>query len=205
MNQEVIAHYDQLIDENNDPVHDPPALQAYMNQWDGSAFLDMLSLELWHSVLEIGVGTGRLALRVAPRCKNFTGIDISPKTVERGKSNLAHCKNAHLICGDFMDYPFGASFDRIYSSLTFMHIQRKQAAIQKVASLLSEHGLFVLSIDKNQSSSIDMGTRRIVIYPDQPDEILLYMRKAGFILLDRVETPFAHILVAQAPYHKNGG
>ena len=28
----VISHYDQLIDEGNDPVHDALSLQAYMNQ-----------------------------------------------------------------------------------------------------------------------------------------------------------------------------
>lgn len=32
---DVITHYDLLIYENNDPFRDPPALQEYMNQWDG--------------------------------------------------------------------------------------------------------------------------------------------------------------------------
>ena len=37
------AHYDALILENNDPVRDPPPLQAYMAQWDGAAFLALLA------------------------------------------------------------------------------------------------------------------------------------------------------------------
>lgn len=35
MSNKIIAHYDMLIDENNDSFRDSPALQEYMNQWDG--------------------------------------------------------------------------------------------------------------------------------------------------------------------------
>ena len=52
---------------------------AYMNKWDGAAFINALGLTHDKSVLEIGVGTGRLALRCAPMCKNLTGIDFHPK------------------------------------------------------------------------------------------------------------------------------
>ncbi|OGO90476.1 MAG: hypothetical protein A2Y17_13020 [Clostridiales bacterium GWF2_38_85] len=81
-------HYDTLIDENNDPVHDPAPLKEYMNKWDGQAFIDELQLSTDKNILEIGVGTGRLAMQVAPLCKQFTGIDISTKTIERAKENL---------------------------------------------------------------------------------------------------------------------
>lgn len=32
---DIITHYDILIDENYDPVHDPEPLKAYMDKWDG--------------------------------------------------------------------------------------------------------------------------------------------------------------------------
>ena len=82
LNREMIQHYDLLIDENNDPVHDPKPLRDYMDKWDGQSFLDKMKLDKDKSVLEIGVGTGRLAVRVAPLCGQFYGIDISPKTIE---------------------------------------------------------------------------------------------------------------------------
>ena len=84
----VITHYDLLIDEDNDPFRDPPELQEYMNGWDGEKFVEALELTKNKKVLEIGIGTGRLAVRVAPHCRKLTGIDISPKTVERAKENL---------------------------------------------------------------------------------------------------------------------
>lgn len=39
---DVIKHYDGLIDENNDPVRDPQFLKSYMDKWDGSRFIESM-------------------------------------------------------------------------------------------------------------------------------------------------------------------
>ena len=196
-NDDVIRHYDLMIDENNDPVRDPEPLREYMDKWDGQQFIDSLQLTKEKSVLEIGVGTGRLAVRVAPECREFCGIDLSPKTVKRAKENLKEQTNVALICGDFMSYEFGRKFDVIYSSLTFMHIRDKQAAINKVRSLLNIGGRFVLSIDKNQSDTIDYGTRKIKIYPDNKEDIVKYITQSGMNLMKVFETDFAFVFIAE--------
>lgn len=197
MNNQTIYHYDALIDENNDPVHDPAPLKNYMNKWDGDRFIEDLQLSGDKSVLEIGVGTGRLAVRVAPNCGNFVGIDISPKTIERARENLAEYKNVELICDDFLTHEFDGSFDVIYSSLTFMHIEKKQAAVNKAAALLNLDGRFVLSIDKNQDEYIDTGDRKLQIFPDKPGEILSFIEDAGLIIVKQYDTEFAQIFVAE--------
>ena len=151
---DIVTHYDMLIDENNDPFCDSPEMQEYMNRWDGQAFLDALKLDKNKNVLEIGVGTGRIAAKVAPECMKLTGIDISPKTIKRAQENLKANKNILLVCEDFTKYNFSETFDVIYSSLTMMHFENKQQVIFKVDKLLNEGGIFCLSIDKNQSQYI---------------------------------------------------
>ena len=193
----VIEHYNKLIDENNDPVHDPKPLRDYMDKWDGQKFIESMQLDKNKSVLEIGVGTGRLVMKVAPNCKRLVGIDISPKTIERAFENLSSHLNVALICGDFMSFEFDDQFDVIYSSLTFMHIEDKASAIQKIASLLDNNGCFVLSIDKNQSDFIDMGTRRVKIYPDNPTDICHFIANANLEPTDQFETENAHVIVSK--------
>ncbi|MBO5210351.1 MAG: methyltransferase domain-containing protein, partial [Clostridia bacterium] len=100
-------------------------------------------------------------------------------------------------CADFLSYEFGRIFDVVYSSLTFMHIEGKQKAINKVATLLKDDGRFVLSIDKNQDWFIDIGTRKIMIFPDTPDEMRTYIVDSGLLLIEQYETEFAHVFVAQ--------
>ena len=149
------------------------------------------------SVLEIGVGTGRLAVRVTPLCGDFYGVDISQKTIERAKENLAELENVRLTCADFLSYEFGRTFDVVYSSLTFMHVEEKQKAINKVATLLKDGGRFVLSIDKNQERFIDTGTSKITVFPDTPEPIKTYIANSRLLLLEHFETEFANIFVAQ--------
>lgn len=196
-NKEIINHYDLLIAENNDPVHDPKPLRDYMDKWDGQVFIDKMGLSKEDKVLEIGVGTGRLAVRVAPLCSEFYGVDISSKTIERAKENLADLKNVRLTCADFLSYEFGHTFDVIYSSLTFMHIEEKQKAVNVIAGLLNNAGRFVLSIDKNPSEFIDTGTRKVRIFPDISEKIITYIANSGLLLLEHYETEFAHIFVTQ--------
>lgn len=195
--QDVQRHYDLLIDENNDPVRDPAELQAYMDQWDGEVFLQALALDGTQSVLEIGVGTGRLALRTAPLCRSFTGVDLSPKTIERARENLSGHNNVILLCSDFLNTLFADVYDVIYSSLTFMHIEQKEAAIEKIASLLPPAGRVVLSLDKSRDEFIDYGTRKIRVYPDDTETIAAWMEAAGMSVLATTETVYAHIITAE--------
>lgn len=196
MINDIIHHYDLLVDEGNDPVHDPEPLQDYMNKWDGQDFINAMQLDKTKSVLEIGVGTGRLAVRVALLCDKFCGIDISPKTVNKAKENLAEYSNVNLICGDFLTHSFLEQFDVIYSSLTFMHIKEKQFAIDKVFMLLKDGGRFILSIDKNQDKCIDMGQRKIKIFPDDPKSVAKYIADCEMKIKEQFETEFGYVFVA---------
>ena len=192
---DVLTHYDLLIAEDNDPFRDPPPLQAYMAGWDGQPFLDAMELAPDKRVLEIGIGTGRIAAKVAPRCARLTGIDLSPKTIARAGENLIDHPNITLICGDFLAHAFEEQYDVIYSSLTMMHFENKGRVLRKVASLLRPFGIFVLSLDKNQSNFIDMGTRKLQIYPDTPEGIIPLLEPLR--LTKTIETVFAHILVCK--------
>ena len=194
---DIAKHYDILIDLNNDPVQDPKPLLDHMDKWDGKEFIKNLNLDKTKSVLEIGVGTGRLAIRVAPFCNRFTGVDLSVKTIARAKENLNNFQNIALYCDDFQKIELQETFDVIYSSLTFMHIKEKQKAINKVFDLLNTNGIFALSVDKNQDPVIDIGESVISVYPDNPDEIKKHIIQSGLTITEQYETEFAHIFIAQ--------
>jgi len=194
---DVLHHYESLLAEGNDPVLDPPELQAYMDQWDGETFLNTLALTGEESVLEIGVGTGRLAMRIAPSCRRFTGMDLSPRTIERAQEHLEAQGNVTLLCGDFLAEDFTEKYDVICSSLTFMHLEDKAGTAKKISSLLYGGGRAVISIDKDQSGVIDYGTRRVQVYPDTPEGLEDELRKAGLTIGERIEMPFAWIITAR--------
>lgn len=51
---DVKTHYDRLIAEGNDPVHDNEILKQYMDKWDGPQFVEDMQLpamkRFWKSV-----------------------------------------------------------------------------------------------------------------------------------------------------------
>ena len=195
--QEVIRHYDALVAEGNDPARDPEPLRSYMDRWDGAPFLKELSLTPQSNVLEIGVGTGRLALRVRPKCNTFTGIDFSPQSILRAVENLGQGAPAVLICDDFLQFDFRCTYHVIYSSLTFFHISRKGDAIAKVASLLKDGGRFVLSLDRNPADRLVYEDRHLPLYPDDPAGILSLCSAAGLSARIAFRTEAAVVIVAE--------
>lgn len=194
---DVKSHYDKLIGEGNDPVHDSEPLKNYMDKWDGQQFIEDMKLSGNETVLEIGVGTGRLAIKICEKCCQFYGIDISPKTVEIAKRNLPADNNIHLICEDFLTWKTNLTFDVIYSSLTFLHIKDKQQAIEKIYALLAEKGKFILSIEKTQNDEIDYGTRKVKTYPDTAETIERLLKESGFVIVKQYSTEFANIFVSE--------
>jgi hypothetical protein len=58
-------------------IRDHEVLREYVSCWDGPQFLDALGACKDRSVLEIGVGIGRIAQNVLEMgCYRFTDIDI---------------------------------------------------------------------------------------------------------------------------------
>ena len=76
-----------------------------------------------------------------------------------------------------------------------MHFQDKSLVIGKISTLLNDGGLVCLSIDKNQSEWLDMGDRRIRIYPDTPERIVALAEQAKLKRKKVVEIENAHIVV----------
>jgi SAM-dependent methyltransferase len=213
-NSNILKYYDFLANAN-DPVKDTEPLISYMNKWDGQEFISELELSLEKTVLEIGVGTGRLAIRVFDKCKIFYGIDISIKSINKAWENLNNeadiravqklqplgnnrLKMAKLICGDFLNYKFDMKFDIIYSSLTFMHIKYKGRAVKKVSRLLNNGGRFVLSIDKDTKRIIEYDNNvKIKIYPDEICKTIKMISDSGLKIISVIEKEFAYIITAK--------
>lgn len=181
-------HYDLLIDEKCDPFREGEILKAYMSRWDGSLFYDALNLTNEKTVLEVGVGTGRVAQNVLEiGCKHLTGIDISPKTIERAKENLSGIyNNVELILKNIEDYRRESHFDLVYSVLAFMHIEDKEKALSNIVYSLKQGGDVVLSISK-QSEWFDYGSRFVKLFPEEPCYYIETLEKLNCNICESIE------------------
>lgn len=195
------THYELLIDEGNDPVYDDDRLKRYMSNWDGPLFFESLDVNENKSVLEIGVGTGRIAKKVLERgCREFTGIDISLKTIKRAEENLRNFENVNvrLIEENALTFVRENKFDLIYSVLTFSHIEDKERAIKNIWFSLKRGGYFVLSVSKDDKW-LDYGSRKVKLFPENKEYYVKVLRDTGFRIefCRDTESGFATIIKAE--------
>jgi len=182
-----LEHYEDMIDEGVGVCWDDPVMQGYMSRWDGPLFFETLGDMSRKDVLEIGVGTGRIARQVLGRgCRHLTGIDFSPKTIGEAKENLADYPNVELVCGDIADFVRRSAFDIAYSVLTFMHIEDKPTALKSVAGSLKTGGRIVLSVAE-EGEWLDYGSRKVRLHYAPPHEYGGWLTGLGLELFEPVD------------------
>jgi SAM-dependent methyltransferase len=98
-------------------------------------------------VLELGVGTGRLALPIAARDVEVTGVDTSAAMLDRLRARDSDGRVA-LIAGDMVDDQPDGPFDVVlvaYNTLFNLESAERQAAcFGAVASRLAPDGVLVI-------------------------------------------------------------
>ncbi len=171
-------HYDRLA-ESGHGRNDPPVLLEYMARWDGPLFWNAVGELTGKDVLEVGVGVGRIARQVlSGGCGSFTGLDISSKTIAAVQEDLAEFANASFELADIDDFVRPASFDVVFSVLTFMHIKDKRVALEHMVDSLRPGGCVVLSIDK-AADSFSFGDWKVDLYPWSPEQYAEVFRDLG--------------------------
>jgi SAM-dependent methyltransferase len=113
--------------------------------------------------LELGVGTGRLAIPLAEAGIDVTGIDHSPKMLDRLRSKPSG-QRVRAIVGDFTTGPLpGGPFRLAYTVFnTLFGVTSQDAQVRcfvKVAEVLEPGGVFVLEANVPDPSRFDGGQR----------------------------------------------
>ncbi len=109
---------------------------------------EKLKIKKSHIVLELGTGTGRLALGLAPFCREIHGVDISQTMLKYAVKNAKELKirNIKFIKGSFLSYRPKIKYDIIYTNAAMHHLPDfwKQVAILNIYSILKKGGRFWL-------------------------------------------------------------
>jgi ubiquinone/menaquinone biosynthesis C-methylase UbiE len=94
-------------------------------------------------VLEVGCGTGDLAVALAEKGANVTGIEIDGARVRQAEDKIRGMQSTvsiRFIHANFLSYKTDERFDRIISLEAFEHITHPHRFLPKMAELLSPAG-----------------------------------------------------------------
>ncbi len=146
--------------------------------------------------LELGIGTGRIAIPLAQRGVDVTGIDASPAMVERlrAKPGGGHIP---VVMGDFADVAVDGTFALVYVPFTtFFGLPSQEEQIRcltNVAGRLSSGGRFVMDafvpdvarFDRGQrTTTTEVGTDTVMIDVSRHDPLHQRIESAHLVFTD---------------------
>ncbi|RWU20094.1 class I SAM-dependent methyltransferase [Xanthomonas phaseoli] len=108
------------------------------------------------TALELGIGTGRIALPLAAGGAAVCGIDNSPGMLDMLRAKPG-AERLTVVCADFVDVPVAGPFDLIYSvcSLGYLLTQEEQLrCLRAVRERLATSGVFVLQTMVPQAETL---------------------------------------------------
>jgi len=115
-------------------------------------------------VLELGIGTGRIALPLAARGLKVHGIDASEKMVVRLREKPGGAE-IPIEIGDFADLNVGGTFSLIYvvfnTFFGLLNQERQVRCMVRVARRLSDDGVFVIEAFVPDLSRFDNRGQRV--------------------------------------------
>lgn len=161
---------------------------------DGVLLGAWVNLSNSHRILDIGTGTGLIALMMAQRCNdgNITAIDIDTEAVSQANENIQASPwkdRVIAIQQDIRSFHPNKSFDTIVSnppyfinSLKSSDTQRNTARhtdtlsaedlIRKTADLLTEDGYFSIILPTEQIEELIQISERVGLYPSRRTHVI---------------------------------
>jgi len=137
---------------------------------DDLPFYENLARRCEGPLLELGVGTGRVAIPLARAGFSVWGIDASEAMLARArrKAGLELEERLHLLPGDMRGFQLGREFQLIFASLgTFHHLltpEEQLACLRCVHRHLAPGGLFVCDLRPLLSSDWEVGASLPVLH-----------------------------------------
>lgn len=129
------------------PLYDPLIRWTLRESTFKRQLMKQAGIERGHRVLDLGCGTGTLALLIKshhPKADVF-GLDADPKVLEVARAKAVKARlNVRFDHGMAFDLPYAdASFDRVISSLLFHHLARenKERTLREISRVLRPKGM----------------------------------------------------------------
>lgn len=166
-------------------------------------------------ILELGTGTGELAIRLAQKCRKVVASDVSQPMLKfaQKKASDLNISNIEFLNAGFLNNSFPSeTFDVVISQLALHHLPDfwKSVAIFNISKCLKKNGIFFLldsilsfntdSYEKSISGIIEMARNRmgnkiaeeIIInirdeYPTYDWIIENHLMNNGFRIIDKIK------------------
>ena len=191
----------------------------HTGRWSAEQVRAALDIGPDDRVLELGCGIGRIGRELAPRCRSWTGVDISENMIAYAGQRMAELDNVtfHQLQRSSLEMLADDSIDKAYSIAVFCHMDKEDLYLymQELNRVVRPGGAIFV---ETWNLAHPIGWRRWAYEPlvwsraDQsqrkdvarnqfctPDEFQLYIRHAGFTpLACYADSPWVQVIAGHS-------
>jgi 2-polyprenyl-3-methyl-5-hydroxy-6-metoxy-1,4-benzoquinol methylase len=122
----------------------------------------------FEAALDVGCGTGALAVQLAERAQQVVGIDLSPEMIRRAQARTMHAGTLDFRCADVMMTDFMAGSFDVIVSVTAVHHLPLQAALRRLAGWLRPDGtLAIIDVRRHEPATLLLDAASALAYQAQ--------------------------------------
>lgn len=155
--------------------------EKYWDSFEKDRVLPMLENVAGKKVLDVGAGTGRLALRLAKLGAEVTALDVSGEMLKRIKTKDPRLK---IKIGEAEDLPLAdENFDIVIATFLIVHLKDLRVFFDEVYRVLKPGGRFLLSnINQRKAPEVKIkgGLVQIESYYHRPEAVIEELERLAF-------------------------
>jgi len=155
--------------------------EAYLNSFEKGQVLKLLGDVSFKKVLDVGAGTGRLAIALAGKKAEVTALDVSSEMLR-----VLEKKNGKIktVVGEAESLPFPEqSFDLVIAAFLIVHLKDLAKFFDEVYRVLKPGGRFlVTNINQKRPPELSSKQGKILIksYFHRPDKVRELLESLAF-------------------------
>ena len=186
-------------------------LRVPLSYW-GHRLLDLPLLLKWGkiprgaTVLEIGCGAGKISQHLLKtlKCKNYTGVDISPQKIAQAEAGIHRSTRIIFQVADALKLPFtDNSFDAVIEMDLLHHLPNWKKALHEMQRVLKENGTLLLGGYSLETFTMPGVGHLLQSFMEHPYremynqvELLSFIRKNGFVITHQNDRSWMMLLAA---------
>lgn len=156
--------------------------ESYLDSFEKDKLLPMLGDLKGKKVLDVGAGTGRLAMRLVRSGAEVLALDVSKEML--GVLNMKSQNKIETMLGDAERLPFGSEvFDFVIASFLIVHLKSPQRFFDEAYRVLKLGGKFLVT-NINQKRPPEIKTKQGMIeiesYYHRPEKVKEMLEDLAF-------------------------